>query len=43
MIRCGECDMPQPDDELESLHLEDCSQHDDDTCLACDQLEEESG
>lgn len=41
-MKCPKCDMPRPDDPESSLHLEECPDHDEVTCLAC-QSEDRGG
>ena len=38
---CWSCGLPQPPDYRESLHLEDCPEHDDETCIVCAKEEPE--
>lgn len=33
--KCWSCEMPQPDDFRRSLHLEECPEHDAETCRVC--------
>ncbi len=37
---CWSCGLTQPPDYRFSLHLEDCPEHDDETCVTC--LEEQA-
>lgn len=39
--RCPDCGKPQPEALDEELHNQDCPQHDDDTCVACDELDDD--
>ncbi len=36
---CWSCHMPQPPDYRQSLHLEECPEHDEETCTVCVQEE----
>jgi len=42
MIRCSECRAPQPEQDAEEvyyeLHFENCSKHDTDVCIACQEM-----
>jgi len=38
MIECEECGMPQPFNESRTLHYDECSQHDIESCEACKEL-----
>ena len=41
LVICWSCEMAQPEAWDESLHLEECLEHDEETCLACVELERE--